>query len=87
MLIHTEDGYTLYERMPKREFSDGTRQTSEARRIYIEVDPHDLQDPWKAKRIQRELDDLEDDDEDRAAFDARVNEDEAFPFGVLEIPG
>lgn len=84
MLIHTEDGYTLYERMPKREFPDGTRQTSEARRIYIEVDPHDLQDPWKAKRIQRELDDLEDDDEDRAAFDARVNEDEAFPFGVLK---
>lgn len=84
MLIHTEDGYTLYERMPKREFSDGTRQTSEARRIYIEVDPHDMQDPWKAKRIQRELDDLEDDDEDRAAFDARVNEDEAFPFGVLK---
>ena len=84
MLMHTEDGKTLYERLPAKELSDGKRWTSEAQRIYIEVDPHDMQDSWKAKRIQRELDDLEDDDEDRAAFDTRVNEDEAFPFGVLK---
>lgn len=84
MLMHTEDGKTLYERLPAKELSDGKRWTSEAQRIYIEVDPHDMQDSWKAKRIQRELDSLEDNEEDRAAFDAHVKENEKLPFGVLK---